>query len=76
MNKKDRERIEYIKENGDGYVTIQQDLTGKKEGQTQFNIPGKKQKPRQMPLSEEESEEKLKDWKKWITQKPPYREGE
>ncbi len=72
MNKKDRERIEYIKENGDGYVTIQEKLDGKKEGQTQFNIPGKKRKPRQMPLSEEQNEENLKEWERWITQKKPY----
>lgn len=50
MNKKDAERIKYIQENGDGYVTIQQNLTGKNEGQTTFKVPeSKKVKPRPFP---------------------------
>lgn len=51
MNKQDEERIKYIRENGDGYVMIQQDLTGKKEGQTEFKVEGsKKVKPRPYPV--------------------------
>lgn len=53
-------------------ITVQQDLTGKNEGQTQFNVSGKRQKPRQMQLSDEQDDERLKEWEKWITQKPPY----
>uniref|UniRef100_A0A6M3JEK4 Uncharacterized protein n=2 Tax=viral metagenome TaxID=1070528 RepID=A0A6M3JEK4_9ZZZZ len=50
MNKKDEERIKDIQENGDGYVTIQENLTGKKEGQTTFKVPdSKKVKPRHYP---------------------------
>ena len=50
MNKKDRD-INYIKENGNGYVTIQENLTGKKEGQTQFKVTdSKKVKPRPYPV--------------------------
>ncbi len=50
VERNDLERIKYIRENGDGYVTIQQDLTGKTEGQTEFNVKGsKKIKPRHYP---------------------------
>lgn len=38
------------KENGGGYVTIQENLTGKKEGQTEFKVTdSKKVKPRYYP---------------------------
>lgn len=51
MNKKDEERIKEIRENGDGYVTIQENLTGKKEGQATFKVPdSKKVKPRPFPV--------------------------
>lgn len=50
MNKQDEERIKYIRENGDGYVMIQQNLTGKNEGQTEFKVTdSKKVKPRHYP---------------------------
>ena len=50
VERHDLERIKFIKENGDGYVTIQQDLTGKTEGQTEFKVEGsKKVKPRLYP---------------------------
>ncbi len=50
MKKQDEERIRYIRENGDGYVTVQQNLTGKNEGQATFKIPeSKKVKPRPFP---------------------------
>ena len=50
VERHDLERIKYIKENGDGYVTIQQDLTGKTEGQTEFKVTdSKKVKPRHYP---------------------------
>lgn len=54
MKKQDEEHIKYIKENGDGYVTIQQDLTGKTEGQTEFKVEGsKKVKLRHYPQEKE-----------------------
>jgi hypothetical protein len=38
-------------ENGNGYVTIQENLTGKKEGQTMFKVTdSKKVKPRPYPV--------------------------
>ena len=49
MKKQDEERIKYIRENGDGYVTIQQDLEGKVNGQTEFKAEGKRHKPRLYP---------------------------
>lgn len=49
MNLKDRERIKNIIENGNGYVTIQQNLAGKNEGQTQFKVEAKKGKSRHYP---------------------------
>ncbi|MDP2755499.1 MAG: hypothetical protein Q8P40_14070 [Nitrospirota bacterium] len=49
MKKQDEERIKYIRENGDGYVTIQQNLEGKVNGQTEFKAEGKDRKPRFYP---------------------------
>ncbi len=49
MKKQDEERIKYIRENGDGYVTIQQNLEGKVNGQTEFKAEGKGRKSRFYP---------------------------